>query len=310
MYVRTCLLVSLLFVLLAAAPHRDSKQDAQIERLVAKLGSEDFDEREEAGERLAKLGEKAIPALLEATKSQDLEVRRRAARLLVPLQRQVEEREVARLTAEIGKVGMSEFVRLTVSDEKYATKERWLTLKRLTAAAAARASAEGKKKFEAPALEADLTVVRKKRGEKPEKSWVRSRLLLDGDTPSFTMLSGCVVLSRGSLEHVTSISKCVLFIDGDVKATSIDDCVIVCSGSVQATGIRGSVVLCLGKGLRAAALDDNFIEASGGARCNGSIDNVFLNMDRIRSTSSRGDVYFESDKGLKPLFPFDAQKKK
>jgi PDZ domain len=50
--------------------------------LVKKLGSEDYAVREDAQRKLIEMGEKAVPALEEALKSEDLEVRLRAGRAL------------------------------------------------------------------------------------------------------------------------------------------------------------------------------------------------------------------------------------
>jgi hypothetical protein len=50
--------------------------------LVKKLGSDDYAVREEAQRKLIQMGEKAVPALEEALKSDDLEVRLRAGRAL------------------------------------------------------------------------------------------------------------------------------------------------------------------------------------------------------------------------------------
>ena len=55
--------------------------------LVAQLGSEDFAEREAAVAALGKAGNDAIPALREALKSDNPEVRQRAAAILTKLQR-------------------------------------------------------------------------------------------------------------------------------------------------------------------------------------------------------------------------------
>lgn len=50
----------------------------KIGKLVAKLGADDFDEREDASRQLVSLGSRALQALQEATKSTDAEVSRRA----------------------------------------------------------------------------------------------------------------------------------------------------------------------------------------------------------------------------------------
>jgi hypothetical protein len=56
---------------------------AEVERLIRDLGSEEFDARESAGNRLALIGEPALPLIRKALKSGDAEVRRRAEALIV-----------------------------------------------------------------------------------------------------------------------------------------------------------------------------------------------------------------------------------
>ncbi len=65
---------------LAAIVFAQGTEDAAA--LVKQLGSEDYDAREEAQKKLVEMGDKAVPALEEALKSEDLEVRLRAGRAL------------------------------------------------------------------------------------------------------------------------------------------------------------------------------------------------------------------------------------
>lgn len=65
---------------LAAIVFAQGTEDALA--LVKQLGSEDYAVREEAQKKLIEMGEKALPALEEALKSEDLEVRLRAGRAL------------------------------------------------------------------------------------------------------------------------------------------------------------------------------------------------------------------------------------
>jgi formylglycine-generating enzyme required for sulfatase activity len=67
----------------ADKPKPDAKPDP-VAALVEQLGDESFDKREEAVKALEALGEKALPALVNAAAtSDDLEIRRRARRLLL-----------------------------------------------------------------------------------------------------------------------------------------------------------------------------------------------------------------------------------
>ena len=54
---------------------RETVDEARIRELVADLGAEDYDRREAAFRELARLGEAAAPALEEAARSEDLQVR-------------------------------------------------------------------------------------------------------------------------------------------------------------------------------------------------------------------------------------------
>jgi hypothetical protein len=63
-------------------------QDSAAE-LVQKLGDEDFNVREEAENKIARMGDKALPDLKKAAESGDVEVRERAARLAARIEREI-----------------------------------------------------------------------------------------------------------------------------------------------------------------------------------------------------------------------------
>src|SRR5262245_37592377 len=77
---RYLLVVVLCIAGIAAAPDRQpSAGEAEIERLIAQLGDDSFENREAAGRALRKIDEPALPALRRAAlESRSLEVRRRA----------------------------------------------------------------------------------------------------------------------------------------------------------------------------------------------------------------------------------------
>src|SRR5262245_52352327 len=62
---------------------------AEVERLLAQLGSESFAERQAASRRLDLLGEPVLAALKRAVKSDDIEVRRRADELIQRIERRL-----------------------------------------------------------------------------------------------------------------------------------------------------------------------------------------------------------------------------
>jgi len=68
-----------------------------MKRLIDQLGSERFEDREQATQELSKFGKSALPSLKEAAKSADAEVRRRAQQLIERISAADRERELAKL---------------------------------------------------------------------------------------------------------------------------------------------------------------------------------------------------------------------
>jgi hypothetical protein len=68
--------------------------EANVRRLVEQLGDADFQAREAATRALRALGEKVLASLRAAKNSPDLEVQRRVARLLGPLEARARRREI------------------------------------------------------------------------------------------------------------------------------------------------------------------------------------------------------------------------
>jgi WD40 repeat protein len=79
----------LLLAAAAVAGRAETPDNPAVVRLVEKLGSTVFQEREEATKRLDALGESALPLLRRAVASEDLEVRLRARNLLGDIQRRL-----------------------------------------------------------------------------------------------------------------------------------------------------------------------------------------------------------------------------
>ena len=93
---------------LAAAPapaaDKAEKPDAaRIAKLIAQLGSDDFDDREKASADLAAIGEPALDALRQAVKSTDEEVHRRAATLVGGIEKRLESEAALAPSASISR---------------------------------------------------------------------------------------------------------------------------------------------------------------------------------------------------------------
>src|SRR5262249_26331899 len=72
--------------LLSAAGPPVGPSSAEVVRLIGRLGDDDFSVREAAQARLILAGEPALPALYKARASADLEVRRRAGRIVAAIE--------------------------------------------------------------------------------------------------------------------------------------------------------------------------------------------------------------------------------
>ncbi len=73
------------------AERTDEELRARIEGWIEKLGSEDFDTREEATEKLAEIGAKALPFLRQASKSKNEEIQSRSQELITEIYAEEEE---------------------------------------------------------------------------------------------------------------------------------------------------------------------------------------------------------------------------
>jgi hypothetical protein len=77
------MLVVAALALLAAAPPQSDPQQKRVAELIAKLGDEDFDSREDAQKELKRIGKPGVKQLARAfSTAKDLEIRKRAGKLL------------------------------------------------------------------------------------------------------------------------------------------------------------------------------------------------------------------------------------
>src|SRR5438132_13652747 len=95
------LIVGLGFGLLTTLPSPAAESAAsaeKISKLIEKMGSSEFEDREEAQKQLDAIGEEALDALKKATSNEDTEIRRRAEELGKKIERRTESRQVLRPT--------------------------------------------------------------------------------------------------------------------------------------------------------------------------------------------------------------------
>ncbi len=104
--------------------------DAEIARLIAQLGSDDSDQREEASRRLTAMDE-ALPRLRQAAKSPDAEVRRRAATAVAIIESRLGEQLAKEAVDQVNAEGLDLFIDRMVREKGYATQARYKAAIRL-----------------------------------------------------------------------------------------------------------------------------------------------------------------------------------
>jgi hypothetical protein len=279
----------------AAAPPGPRPSDAEVAAWVEKLGSSEFDEREKAFERLARLAD-VRPALEKALKSPDLETRRRAQEVVAGINFRNRDRLVAKLLGQVDESGLDQFIDRMVLVKGHATEERWRVAASLARALTERGAKLG---WKAP------------KGVRPDPlrfgvitqcagvGVSRARVLVPGTDQWVTRIDESLVLSSRSIAGATGISRSILFIDGDMKgATSIQDSVIFCTGRIgPVTRIDNSMIVALGDLERFTRARNNLFDVKSFGRCTVSTNNLYLNLGGIRSTRSDGDRFLKTTEG-------------
>jgi hypothetical protein len=281
-------------------PKTPADPDA-IRKLVDQLGSDDFDTRENAVRRLLEVDEAALPALRQAAKGPDAELRRGAGELVATITARVEDRAVQKVLADINAVGLERFVERMAKDKDFATEERWNTVGAIVLALEKRASEVADRSFRITRLDlARMPTLR----ALPESTANTARFLLNNDSGYPMGLFNCVVISNGPLGRVGTFNNCVLIVNGDIDGfTSMRNCVVLCRGNIgRIRQIDSSIVLTTGTIGGAHTLHASLFEVASVGRCTKSINNVFLNMAQSPGFNSTDDRCLETKRGPLQMF--------
>lgn len=270
---------------LAAAPPLEQAplpQVIPIAELVKQLGSDDFAAREAATRRLSSMVLDPPPALLAATKSENPEVRGRAAKVVQAMRTNV---TLARMPrgerfAQQGKVDL--FVAATaVWGLKPDDRRLWLPAFDLGRRLIAKAGMTGERKPNGcPAAYKDYETfqeVNSPRYTRVDKVYIRQEadphpLPFHNEAiqaPGVAEPKGInrnLIVSRGSVMAASGIAKSVVMANGDITARSIMyDSVVVCDGDVTITEgeISTCVVVARGNITAAGGADTSVLMAGG-----------------------------------------------
>ena len=276
-----------------------------IQKLVEQLGSDDFDTRETAVKRLLELDEAALPALKEAAKSTDADLRRSAGELVTTIAGRVEDRAVQKVLADINAVGLEKFIERMAKEKDFASEERWKNVAHLILALEKRASEVADRPFRVTKLNfAKMTTLR----AMPETDANTARLVLNNDTSNIMGLYNCVVISNGPIGRVNTYTNCVLIVNGDIEGfNAMRNCVVLCRGSIGRTQqIDSSVVLTTGGVGGIHTVHASLIEVASVGRCNKSINSIYLNVAQSPAFNSTEDQCLETKRGPLQMFRWTA----
>jgi hypothetical protein len=241
----------------AAAPPASTAAPAakEIDRLVAELGSDDYQTREAAHKKLEKIGEAALPALEKALTSKDLEVRRRARMIVEPLRKRIRERLAEKLLATATGGGIDVLVESLVVKGAAATRDDWDRLQKVVAAIVEKSGKRSKY---------DLASWR----VMPAARLLHGKAIAEDEVKDPMINSGALV-ARGRVTGTGWIGA-VLFANGNVTLTGGIDCLIVCDGDVTLTGCIRCVAVASGS-IKDGGSIDCLLAARGPVQSAGSI---------------------------------------
>jgi hypothetical protein len=276
-----------------------------VRKLVEQLKSGDFKTREKAVRELSKL-EEVPDALRDATKSDDLEARRRAQAVVDIIKARLDEKAFQTMIADLHKVEVDHFIRRMVTDEKFNGDKEWKVLEILAKAVTKKANELGGRKFEVP----DFDFTSLPAAERTKRPFGGGRILFDHVTANPTSVHNSVLLSAGATPYITSVSNSIVFVDGDFGgATGIDNSLVIVRGNVgRCTVVHKSIVIATGNFIGATGCDESFLQVNNQRiRFTGSSDSVLVKT-AVKTTGPTTSRVLDTEKGPLQLLKFSARK--
>jgi hypothetical protein len=232
-------------------PAADKQGREEIDKLIRRLGSDDFRVREDATRRLKELDE-ALPALREAAKSRDAEVAKRAREVIEAIGKRQAKREVERGIALLKQGKTDRFVEWAVRRRERLDEDCWkAALEHAQAIADAAGKASGCKFKAFPGVELAKLIPPVELGNGIQRRRVAAEeVVVDAFIQdSFLVCSGGIQTNKAA---APLLQRCVVFANGDIKVGDkdwpgvIDGSLLVCDGDVAASVVSDSILLAAG----------------------------------------------------------------
>lgn len=249
-----------------AKPSPTEKQrQEEIRKLIGQLSSEHFKDREEATRRLIER-EDALPALREAVKSEDAEIRARAQKALETITKRLAKRALRRAIGKLKKGQTDQFVDTVVQWRDYVDEECWKAAldhfhtvndKAMKASGGQFKLTRNPRRLMTTLPWVEITKLRfshtdhLKKGERANIN--RERIIADSITVPDGFIHNSFVICSGSVRQKYSLGSSIVLSNGNLhvgdkeRFGGIGGCVVICDGDVTADGVGDSVIICTGK---------------------------------------------------------------
>jgi hypothetical protein len=231
-----------------------SAREREIDELIARLGNESFEVREEATRRL-KEREEAAPMLRRALRSADAEVARRVAEILESFARRQQDRARAKV-ADLAKGGavdraVEQFVRRAEWDDE---SPCWRALADLAGKLDDRerqtygkASRRADERFRSVDI-SDIDRLRIKfihRGRAAPRLWER-RVVLREEEIEASVVGDALFAVSGNVKIQPLVNHSTIFSSGSVDLFGVVNSLVVCDGDFTARDIVNSLIIARG----------------------------------------------------------------
>jgi hypothetical protein len=286
------------------------KPSVVLGKLIAQLGSDDFEIRRKATEELSQLDE--VPTELRAaTRSDDLEVRHRAQSAVEAITTRADEKRFRALAAELQKVELDRFVQRMVREPDFASDKQWDFVRVLARSVTARANELADRKFDVPDLDAKSLPLLS--GSVPRKGTVSGKRILFDDRSEFqsAFADGCVVLGTGQLTSFKGLHRSIVILDGNLShGMAIVGCLVIVRGTFSCQQlVRDSIILADGFDWVGVSENTFFQIKKKKLRFGEASNNLYINSTTESNEPDLTSRMLESDRGPLHLLRFSEKKK-
>ena len=226
-----------------SAPVRKPHKQAEIEKLIAQLGSANFKVREDATDALLKIGENAVPFLRKALQSHDLETRLRSRFIIHQINTKILDQGFQKLIAQFAPEGIDQLIDRLMS-KKAGREADWNMMLRIAQAAVAKGKTMGLRQFRGAKYLQFPVVTTKQLNETYAVG--RTRILAQSVSAG-SAIADCFVICGGPVEDHAALAHSIVFANGKVRTVQVVDSIVICDGDVDVDShVVDSIILARG----------------------------------------------------------------